>query len=223
MNRTLAEVQESIKLEELRAAEKEVGQLMNFDLFLSDLIDFRQSRHEDILSNDTTEEDVSVTIGSISFDLTLFSKPPTTIPLEIRYSTPICSDAIMNFNFYISSIDSSIIDAGNLLARTAVGEGLSTEDLWIFKLQRVLQESLGHEHGCWSTGQFLGHCACKVRPHSLWCRRAEVLIECSCRLHWVLVPPSGMVQLDCGRPRGPDPGPSPGEGLSTPDQLQQPG
>ena len=123
MNRTLAEVQESIKLEELRAAEKEVGQLMNFDLFLSDLMDFRQARHKDISSDNTTEEDVSVTIGSISFSLTLFSKPPTTIPLEISYSTPNCSDAIMNFNFYISSIDSSIIDAGNLLARAAVGGG----------------------------------------------------------------------------------------------------
>jgi hypothetical protein len=121
INRTTAEVAESIRREELRAAEKENGHLMQFHLFLSDLIDMRRAKYTEVKTRNRTVEETSVTINNISFSLNLFSKPATLIPLEIAYSTPGCSDGVVNFDFYVSSVESSIIDASVLLARAAVG------------------------------------------------------------------------------------------------------
>ena len=121
--RILSEVEESIAFEDLRSAEKTLGQSSYFHLQSGDLVTLREARHKAIweryLQNDNDTE-YSVVIDGISFNLTLEAKPPTTIPLEVMYSVNNCSNNSLTFDFLVSSVQSSIIAGANQLAKRAV-------------------------------------------------------------------------------------------------------
>jgi hypothetical protein len=121
--RILADMNESVAIETLRSAEKISGLHNYFHLQASELVELReardaafQNRYKEI--DNTTEH--SISIENIFFNLTLDSKPPTTIPLEVMYSVNNCSNNSLVFDFLVSSVQSSIIAGANQLAKRAV-------------------------------------------------------------------------------------------------------
>jgi hypothetical protein len=121
--RILAELRESIAIEDLRAADKTVGAASYFHLQSEDLVTWREARDEALWNRyQETDNDTehSISIENIFFNLTLDSKPPTTIPLEVMYSVNNCSNNSLVFDFLVSSVQSSIIAGANQLAKRAV-------------------------------------------------------------------------------------------------------